>query len=68
MAPPGRDSGCKIDDRAADVGPANLPAAARVGSIEFRHVGFHYPTPADREPRWILRDLSFVVPAGATWA
>jgi ATP-binding cassette subfamily B multidrug efflux pump len=46
--------------------PANLPAAAAGRSIEFRHVGFHYPTPADREPRWILRDLSFVVPAGAT--
>ncbi len=35
-------------------------------SIEFRDVGFHYPTAAGREPRWILRHLSFVVPAGAT--
>lgn len=33
-------------------------------SIEFRKVGFHYPTPEGREPRWVLRDVSFVVPAG----
>jgi len=42
-----------------------VPAAAG-RSIEFRDVGFHYPTDAGREPRWILRELSFVVPAGAT--
>jgi ATP-binding cassette subfamily B multidrug efflux pump len=35
-------------------------------SIEFRDVGFHYPTADGREPRWILRYLSFIVPAGAT--
>lgn len=35
-------------------------------SIEFRDVGFHYPTADGREPRWILRHLSFIVPAGAT--
>jgi ATP-binding cassette subfamily B protein len=35
-------------------------------SIEFRNVGFHYPVTGDQEPRWVLRNLSFVVPAGAT--
>jgi len=35
-------------------------------SIEFRDVGFHYPTEGEREPRWILRHVSFLVPAGAT--
>lgn len=35
-------------------------------SLEFRDVGFHYPAEAGREPRWILRHVSFVVPAGAT--
>lgn len=42
-------------------------APARSGrSIEFRNVGFHYPTADGREPRWILRGISFFVPAGAT--
>ena len=42
-------------------------APARAGrSIEFRNVGFHYPTADGREPRWILRGISFFVPAGAT--
>jgi ATP-binding cassette subfamily B protein len=35
-------------------------------SIEFRNVGFHYPVPAGQEPRWVLRNLSFTVPAGTT--
>jgi ATP-binding cassette subfamily B protein len=35
-------------------------------SIEFRNVGFHYPTAEGREPRWILRGINFFVPAGAT--
>jgi ATP-binding cassette subfamily B multidrug efflux pump len=43
---------------------AHLPAAAEGRSIEFRDVGFHYPS--EGQPRWILRHLSFVVPAGAT--
>ncbi len=44
----------------------HLPPATAGRSIEFRNVGFHYPTANDREPRWILRAVSFVVPAGAT--
>lgn len=49
-----------------------LPAVSGGRSIEFRDVGFHYPVTdsangMDRpEPRWILRHLSFVVPAGTT--
>jgi len=61
-----------------------LAEAARGRSIEFRGVWFHYPSLADRtqdaprdgasdpsasvEPRWVLRDISFVVPAGGTLA
>ncbi len=51
-------------------------------AIEFRHVWFHYPdASANRstdgpghapvpttEPRWVLRDVSFIVPAGGTLA
>jgi ATP-binding cassette subfamily B multidrug efflux pump len=38
-------------------------------TIEFRDVGFHYPATdgdVDRPPRWVLRNVSFRVPAGAT--
>lgn len=45
----------------------HLPPAATGRTIEFRDVGFHYPVSADHpEPRWVLRDVSFVVPAGTT--
>jgi ATP-binding cassette subfamily B protein len=43
------------------------PTAGRGGrSIEFLNVGFHYPTPTDGETRWVLRNVNFTVPAGAT--
>jgi ATP-binding cassette, subfamily B, multidrug efflux pump len=49
--------------------PRSLPALAPGAggrSIEFRRVGFHYPV-ADGNPiRWVLRDVSFTLPAGAT--
>jgi ATP-binding cassette subfamily B protein len=48
--------------------PAALPPAPTGRSVEFRNVGFHYPPPADAHPRWVLRDVSFRVPAGATLA
>jgi ATP-binding cassette, subfamily B, multidrug efflux pump len=48
--------------------PANLPAAASGRSVEFRGVGFHYPSPGDAATRWVLRDISFRVDAGATLA
>jgi ATP-binding cassette subfamily B protein len=35
-------------------------------SIEFRNVGFHYPVSPGREPRWVLRNVSFTIPTGAT--
>jgi ATP-binding cassette, subfamily B, multidrug efflux pump len=45
-----------------------LPATSVGRSIEFRNVGFHYPAPPDRTPRWVLRDLNFTVGAGSTLA
>jgi ATP-binding cassette subfamily B protein len=46
--------------------PRTLPAAAAGRSIEFRNVGFHYPTEAGQPTRWVLRGITFTVPAGAT--
>ena len=47
--------------------PRALPPAGEGRSLEFRGVGFHYPTPPGAaEPRWVLRDVSFTVPAGGT--
>jgi ATP-binding cassette subfamily B multidrug efflux pump len=45
-----------------------LPPAIGGGgrSIEFRDVGFHYPTESGSPTRWVLRHISFVAPAGAT--
>ena len=53
--------------------PRPLPPATGGGrTLEFRGVGFRYPArataPAEAEDarRWVLRDVSFTVPAGAT--
>jgi ATP-binding cassette subfamily B protein len=46
--------------------PRALPPAVTGRSIEFRNVGFHYPGDPGHEPRWVLRDISFTAPAGAT--
>ena len=46
--------------------PRALPPAAAGRSIEFRNVGFHYPTEAGQPTRWVLRGITFTVPAGAT--
>jgi ATP-binding cassette subfamily B protein len=43
---------------------AHLPPTEAGRTIEFRNVGFHYPAQEGHEPRWILRGVSFVVPAG----
>ena len=51
------------------VGPAtprSLPRARAGRAIEFRNVGFHYPIRAGETPRWVLRHVSFSLPAGAT--
>jgi len=45
---------------------AHLPPNRSGRTIEFRNVGFHYPSDASDAPRWVLRDVSFSVPAGAT--
>jgi ATP-binding cassette, subfamily B, multidrug efflux pump len=44
----------------------SLPSAKSGRSIEFRDVSFHYPVAPGHQPRWVLSDLSFVVPAGNT--
>ncbi len=47
--------------------PVALPARAGGGrTIEFRQVGFHYPVKEGETPRWVLRDVSFVLHAGQT--
>ncbi len=43
-----------------------LPPSTAGRTVEFRNVGFHYPSDDGREPRWVLRDISFTAPAGAT--
>jgi ATP-binding cassette subfamily B multidrug efflux pump len=48
--------------------PRRLPPAQTGRSIEFRDVGFHFPTPQGAEPRWVLRHVSFAIPAGGTLA
>ena len=50
----------------APTAPRRLPANAVGRTIEFRHVGFHYPPEPGGQPRWVLRDVNFTVPAGAT--
>jgi ATP-binding cassette subfamily B protein len=46
--------------------PRALPPAGEGRSLEFRGVGFHYPVPEGGQPRWVLRDVSFTIPAGGT--
>ena len=47
--------------------PVALPAHGDSGrSLEFRNVGYHYPTADGDAVRWVLRNISFTVPAGAT--
>lgn len=43
-----------------------LPPATGGRRVEFRGVGFHYPVAQGDEPRWVLRDVSFVCEAGET--
>ena len=60
-----------LDARAEVRSPTNpvpLPRTEHGRSITFRDVGFHFPTPQGAEPRWVLRNVSFTVPAGATLA
>jgi ATP-binding cassette subfamily B protein len=57
------DAKPKLDTPAS---PRALPPATAGRSIEFRNVGFHYPSEAGGETRWVLRHISFSAPAGAT--
>ncbi len=58
--------------RAALKDPAHARALPRLApggggrSIEFRGVGFHYPAAEGDPIRWVLRDVPFKLPAGAT--
>lgn len=44
----------------------HLPPAADGRSIEFRKVSFHFPVSGTAPARWVLKDVSFVIPSGAT--
>ncbi|HKW46562.1 MAG TPA: ABC transporter ATP-binding protein [Gemmatimonadaceae bacterium] len=63
-----------LDGRSAIVetpSPRALPQPTKAGgrTIEFRNVGFYYPgtDKSDHgQPRWVLRNISFTAPAGAT--
>src|SRR6266576_56297 len=44
----------------------HLPPTGAGRTIEFRNVGFHYPSDPPGEPRWVLRNVSFSVSRGAT--
>lgn len=48
------------------VAPVALATARGGRKVEFRKVGFQYPAQGDQAPRWVLRDVSFVVARGAT--
>jgi len=49
-----------------DTGMAHLPTGGTGRRIEYRNVSFHFP--ASDEVRWVLRDVSFTIPAGGTLA
>ena len=47
--------------------PSELPPnTGRGRALEFRNVGYHYTVEEGGAPRWVLRHISFSVPAGAT--
>jgi ATP-binding cassette subfamily B multidrug efflux pump len=48
--------------------PKPLPPAHGGRTITFRDVGFHFPAEQGAEPRWVLRNVSFSIPAGGTLA
>lgn len=58
-----------VPDTVRDEGTATLPPHRGGRTLEFRHVWFQYPgaRPGDTAP-WVLRDVSFTVPAGSTLA
>ena len=67
--PARRHSRCPVRGRGA-IGCRRVALSAATSggrAIEFRNVRFHFPAAEGREPRWVLRNVSFVVPAGATF-
>ena len=50
----------------ASVEPRRFAPTRAGRSIEFRNVGFHYPVKDRETPRWVLRNISFSLPAGGT--
>src|SRR5262249_47160325 len=53
-----------LDERAEPVPAAPLAPPVVRGAIEFDHVWFAYKAPDDREPDWVLRDVSFRIAPG----
>ncbi|MEI6741387.1 MAG: ABC transporter ATP-binding protein, partial [Gemmatimonadaceae bacterium] len=54
-----------------DQGERTLPPVTGGRTLEFRNVWFHYPAThptGTSTPRWVLRDISFTIPAGQTLA
>lgn len=45
----------------------HLPPTESGRTIEFRNVGFRFPSDSPGQPRWVLRNVSFTVPAGSTF-
>lgn len=59
----------RIIDTKNDVeDPAQAQAPEIRGEIEFRNVWFAYGDKADGTPEWVLRNVSFKVPAGSSLA
>jgi len=46
--------------------PRSLLSTPAGRTLEFRDVGFHYPTTDGDPVRWVLRGISFTAPAGST--
>ena len=60
------DARPRVADRSPETDVARAVSVPRGDTLEFRDVGFHYPVPDGEHPRWVLRNISFTVPAGAT--
>ncbi|HWA15708.1 MAG TPA: ATP-binding cassette domain-containing protein, partial [Gemmatimonadales bacterium] len=52
---------------APEIEPAGLPSASFTRAIRFDRIWFHYPG-ASTDDRWVLREVSFELPRGATVA
>ena len=60
-----------LDDKSVlSVHPSPVPLGKVRGNVEFRNVRFAYNTPMDgeRDPEWVLKDISFAIKPGQTVA